>query len=275
MQKEKLSLLDKFEAISSHLAPRKTKLSRPTLWHWDIRPPNMFVINGQITSIIDWQDAWIGPFFLQARRPPIVDHHGDLMLRLPEGYEDIADRDEKARITKQVESSILLWCHENETKVQNPELHELLSLPQFHRRQKTVAFASELSDGDVTPLRGCLIDFLRYVTLLTSMVPDVRTLLNINSHWSELDTGIECPIQFSASEVMTHDEEAKKWNENADFWSSLEGFVSRDGWTSLENYHDALRFFEELRENGLEQLSGADLVDFELRSRWADRGADE
>ncbi|WPG97483.1 Hypothetical protein R9X50_00025900 [Acrodontium crateriforme] len=131
----------------------------------------MFVDSCQITSIIDWQDAWI-------------------VLRLPEGYEAIADRDEKARIAKHVESSILRWWHEDETRVQNPELHKLLSLSRFHRRQKTVAFASELSDGDVTPLRGCLIDLLR--------------------DRSEFDTGVECPIQFSASELMTHGEEATK-----------------------------------------------------------------
>jgi hypothetical protein len=28
------------------------------------------------------------------------------------------------------------------------------------------------------------------------------------------------------------------WNEQADFWDRLEGFVARDGWTSNETYKD-------------------------------------
>lgn len=129
-------------------------------------------------------------------------------------------------------------------------------------------FASELSDGDIIPLRGCLIDLSRYV-LPISVVPDIEALLTTCSHWEELETGVECPIRFSPSELRTHDEDAQSWNENADFWSSLDGFVSRDGWTSLENYQDAPRFFQQLRDQGLSQLSASDLVDFELQSRWA------
>jgi hypothetical protein len=53
--------------------------------------------------------------------------------------------------------------------------------------------------------------------------------LTLSSDWNELDTGIDCPVQFSAGELADHDKEAKIWNENADFWSALDGFVSRDG----------------------------------------------
>jgi hypothetical protein len=104
LQNEKLSTLDKFESICSHLTPRTPQLSRPTIWHWDIRPDNLFVDNGHITDMIDWQDAWIGPFFLQARRPRLVDHHGEMTLTLPDHYETIEDPDEKARVADHVES---------------------------------------------------------------------------------------------------------------------------------------------------------------------------
>lgn len=94
-------------------------------------------------------------------------------------------------------------------------------------------------------------------------------LLIILRPWHELGTGLECPIQFSPGELRNHEEDAKSWNENADFWSSLDGSVSRDGWTSFENYQDALLFWQELIDQGLRRLSGADLDEFELQSRWA------
>jgi hypothetical protein len=163
LQNEKLSTLDKFEAICSHLTPRTPQFSRPTILHWDIRPDNLFVDNSHITDIIDWQDAWIAPFFLQARRPRLVEHHGEMTLTLPDHYEPIEDADEKARVADHVEKSILLWCYERKNKVRHAELHALFHLPQAQKRKDTVAFAAELSDGEVTPLRGCLVELKRCV----------------------------------------------------------------------------------------------------------------
>ena len=171
LQNEKLSTLDKFEAICSHLTPRAPQLSRPTIWHWDIRPDNLFVDNGHITDMIDWQDAWIGPFFLNARRPRLVDHQGEIALTLLDHYETIEDPDEKARVADHVEKSILLWCYERKTKVRHAELHALFHLPQAQKRKDTVASASELSDGEVTPLRGCLVELKRYVLTFSLSSP--------------------------------------------------------------------------------------------------------
>jgi hypothetical protein len=86
LQHQKLSTLEKFESICSNLPPKASSFSRPTIWHWDIRPDNLFAEDGHITSIIDWQDTWIGPFFLQARRPRLVDHHGEVTLHLQDHY---------------------------------------------------------------------------------------------------------------------------------------------------------------------------------------------
>lgn len=166
LPKDKLAILAKFEAISSHLLPRENHLNRPTLWHWDIRPPNLFIENGKISTIIDWQDVWIGPLSLQARRPRLVDYDGEMVLKLPDNCEDMMDPDEKARITDRVEKSILLWCYDNETKTEIPGLHKLYHLPLIEKRKQTVTFASELSDGDITPLKGCLIGLNLHVPFL-------------------------------------------------------------------------------------------------------------
>lgn len=196
-----------------------------------------------------------------------------MVLRLSDNYEEITDADEKALITDRLEKSIILWCYENEMKKENLELHRLFNLPPTEERKQAVTFASELSHGDVIPLRGCFIDLSRYVALVF-VVPGIEALLTTCRRWDGLETGLECPIQFSPSELRDHDEDAKSWNENADFWSSLDGSVSQDGLTSLENYQDALRVFQELRDQGLNQLSGSDLVDFEQQSRWVTKNDD-
>ena len=46
-------------------------------------------------------------------------------------------------------------------------------------------------------------------------------------------------------------QDGEGWNEQADFWDRLEGFVARDGWTSNETYEEALEMFAGLREEGL------------------------
>lgn len=61
--------------VADYLLPKGDQI-RSTLWHWDIHAPNMFVHKDCITSLIDWQDTWAGPLFLQARSPQLVDYNG-------------------------------------------------------------------------------------------------------------------------------------------------------------------------------------------------------
>lgn len=64
-----------------------------------------------------------------------------------------------------------------------------------------------------------------------------------------------CPITFSDEELKSHYRDAEGWNEIADFWDSLDGFVHRDGWTSNQNYEKAYKMFVELREQTFEDLT--------------------
>jgi hypothetical protein len=91
------------------------------------------------------------------------------------------------------------------------------------------------------------------------------------SHWDEIDTKIPCPIEFTDEELKVHIQDGEGWNENADFWDSLQEFVQRDGWTANEHYEQALQMFAELREQGLQSLSGEERVAFEEGTRWAVR----
>lgn len=59
--------------------------------------------------------------------------------------------------------------------------------------------------------------------------------------------------------------------QRANFWDSIAGLVSRDGWTSNETYDQALEMFTEFREEGLKNLTGEERVTFEEQTRWAER----
>lgn len=159
----RLSLLDKYDAIIPYLPPSNPDLNRATLSHWDLRAPNIFVEDGRITSLIDWQDTWVGPLFMQERRPQLIEYHGEIMLRLPDYYETMEQKEEKAKLTDKVERSILYWYYGRETQKKNPTLQELFELHLARMRREIVLFASEVWEGETTPLRECLYQVYRSV----------------------------------------------------------------------------------------------------------------
>ncbi|EME87090.1 uncharacterized protein MYCFIDRAFT_152052 [Pseudocercospora fijiensis CIRAD86] len=248
----RLALLDKFDAVSAYLPPSNTNLDKAALSHWDLRAPNIFVKDGRITSLIDWQDNWVEPFFMQEKRPQLIDYHGELMLRLPDDYETMQDKDEKKKVCNKVQKSLVYWRYGRQTQRQNPVLRELFDLPLARVRRETVSFASNISHGEALPLR--------------------ESLYQLQQQWPNLQPGLPCPITFTPEEISAHTRISAKWNDDVDFWSPLKGFVSRDGYVSNENYDDARKFFAELRDAGLEQFRGKELRDFEEGSRWAETG---
>jgi hypothetical protein len=84
-----------------------------------------------------------------------------------------------------------------------------------------------------------------------------------------MDINTPCPIHFTEEDIQNHMRDGEGWNEQADFWDGLEGFVARDGWTSTERYEEALELFAELRDDGLKQFTGQEREDFEKQTRWA------
>ncbi|KAI7251765.1 Uracil-regulated protein, partial [Hortaea werneckii] len=247
----RLSLLHKFEAVSAYLPPSQQSLNRGTLFHWDLRAANLFVKDGRITSLIDWQDAWIAPLFMQERRPQLLEYDGEIMLRLPGHFEMIENKAEKAKVQTQVERSILSWYYHRVVRERLPALQELFDLPLARVRRETVLLASDIWECETIPLRECLYQLQR--------------------QWDKLNTNVACPIHFSSQGIEAHEEASSDWNDRAKFWASLSGFVSQDGYTSLEDYEEARKLFKELREEGLQSLSGKELAEFEDQSKWVER----
>ena len=132
----------------------------------------------RITSLIDWQETWAGPLFLQFRHPKLVDYNEEVLLKLPENYEGLEEGDEKARIRKQVERSIVIYTYETETKKTNSLLSEILHIPYGRTKRETVEFAANTWDRDIIPFRQCLIRIERFVH---SHFRRIRILLTWNT----------------------------------------------------------------------------------------------
>ena len=88
-------------------------------------------------------------------------------------------------------------------------------------------------------------------------------LLMLARYWADLGTGVPCPIKFLAQELEAHKQISEGWNETADFWSSLDGYVSSDGYTAHEDYDEARNMFSDMRKKGMATLEGKELADFD------------
>lgn len=159
----RLSLINKFQAIGPYIPPGDPTLDKATLSHPDLQLPSIFVKDGRVSSIVDWQSAWVNPLFMQERRPHWINYYGELVLRLPYSYETMEDEDEKACLRDKVERSLIYWNYNERTKKRNPVLSGIFDLPMASTRRETVVFASHLWDKDVMLLRECLTRLCRCV----------------------------------------------------------------------------------------------------------------
>ena len=81
---------------------------------------------------------------------------------------------------------------------------------------------------------------------------------------------VQCPYHFSSEEISQHRKDGEGFNETQDFWDALESKVARSGWTTHENFDDAVKYFALLRRTGLETLVGKEREEFELLTRWVE-----
>ncbi|EER39391.1 phosphotransferase enzyme family protein [Histoplasma capsulatum H143] len=219
---EHTQLLQRYLASISSLLPNDPDLLRSVLWHPDLHDGNIFIHEGKISSIIDWQSVWTGPLMLQARTPQLINYNVDIMLKLPENFKEL-DNGEKRRIRDQVSKSIQLYIYEHGTGRRNPLLNKARRQPFGKTLAQLADFAGNSWDDDILPFRDCLISLER--------------------NWFELGTTNPCPFHFSEDEIRQHHEDGEGFNETQDFWDSVEEVVgllppriSIQQWTTFPNY---------------------------------------
>jgi hypothetical protein len=155
-----IALWNSYLAVASFLPPQSSRQTRPTLWHPDMSFPKVFVSENRITSLIDWEHAWIGPLFWQAQQARVVGGgYSERQLEYPEGYEDFDDKMKRAYKWK-VEISRVLEQYEERTKAFNRDLYDVWNVPQAHLRRETIKHASDTWEADIMPFRLSLIRIL-------------------------------------------------------------------------------------------------------------------
>ncbi|KAF2476201.1 kinase-like protein [Lindgomyces ingoldianus] len=158
-----IDLLEKYLSVIAQLLPEQPELLTPMLWHRDLHTSNLFIHEGKISSVIDWQSCWVGPLILRARAPRLLDYNGEIMLKLPPAYEEMPE-DERRLVECQVQQSIQVYSYEHKTAGRNPLLDRVLRYPQGKILSNVVDFASTSWNGDILPLRDSLIRIERYET---------------------------------------------------------------------------------------------------------------
>lgn len=242
-----IDLLQKYLSVVGKLLPAEEDLLLPTLWHRDLHRGNVFVLEGQVSSIIDWQCVWVGPRILRARTPQLVEYNGEIQMKLPENFKQL-DQKEKDRVREAVRRSILLYIYETSTAKQNPSLYKVMRYPNGKTLEQLVEFPNNSWEGDILPFR--------------------EVLIRIQRDWHLIHETSSCPYHFSSEDIAQHLRDGEEFNENADFWDNLEGRVHRSGYTSNEDFQDAVAYFSQLRRVGLETLVGKERESFGRQTRW-------
>ncbi|KAL4785959.1 hypothetical protein BJX76DRAFT_366412 [Aspergillus varians] len=235
-----ISLLQWYLEVAPYLLPGDPDLVAPHLWHTDLHSGNIFVENGHLSSVIDWQGTRIAPLILQARHPRLVSYNGDLVLKAPANFKDL-EPNAKSRVQEQMSRSIILYLYEKQISKEVPLLDKAIRFHHGRTRCEPIQFVGDTWDDDILPLR--------------------ESLIRVEKYWNELGFDFPCPIHFTGNELRIHAEESEGWNDVQDFCDSVSDIISRDGWTPNDRY-DALALFTELRETGLRSMIGKQREDF-------------
>ncbi|KAF2728298.1 hypothetical protein EJ04DRAFT_546854 [Polyplosphaeria fusca] len=137
-----IDLLEKFISIIPLITPKEDEIVSARLWHPDFHAGNIFIDKtGMITSLIDWQGALIGPIFISANPPKVLDYSIDLLMELPDNYKQL-EEDRKAKLRRQVSQLILIEAYETRSASQNPLMYRLMRYPNSKTLKELVAFVS-------------------------------------------------------------------------------------------------------------------------------------
>lgn len=151
-----ISLLQKYLKVAPYLLPNDPAVVAPYIWHTDLHSGNIFVHDGKISSVIDWQGLWAAPLILQARHPRLVDYNGEVILKAPANFKHL-DPAEKIRIRGCMSSSILLYLYEKQIAKEIPRLDKVLRFDHGRTRCDPILFVGDTWDDELLPLRESLI----------------------------------------------------------------------------------------------------------------------
>lgn len=247
---EHIDSLEKYLRIAPYLVPRETRFHKPILRHPDLQPSNIFVSEDlDIVGIIDWQHCSILPQFLAAGIPKYFqNYHDEESLRfvppqLPQNLAEM-DSEEQCEALERFRRRHLHFFYLGFTQRFNPTYFEALDRRTDLLTRKLFSHAGEPWEGNNIPLRTDLI----YITQIW------QELLEENGYDKE-DMPLS-PISFTEPEaqntinILLQQEETDAQLENI---QNTIG-INADGWTSNEEYEDAVERAKLVKKQGLESL---------------------
>lgn len=196
-----IELLSQFLQFATFLAPTDSALSTPTLRHPDFSLATILLVPGssRIASIIDWQDAFIFPLFMQAGYPAFCEHDYSQtqsleIPKLPENFPTLSIEEQIQAKTKfRLDEANLYYTAA--TGVYNDEHMKALRLPYRSMRQYLIQQTGYPWDADVINLRAALVG------ITTPYV------------WHGISSS-PCPLSFSDEERENAMAESSEWNES-------------------------------------------------------------
>ena len=256
----KLSVLNDYLKVASFLLPADKSILSACLWHNDLHIDNIFVNPKkptEITCLIDWQSAHVGPLFIQAGHPSFLDFEGPKMQwfdapSLPDGF-DSMNEIEQERTKSLLSQQSLFKAYEILSLQSNKKVYHAL------RHQKSL---------------GCQV-----ITFAGNMLQDGEPLvkgqlMQVQREWHALPAvraqGCPpCPLHFTSEDFLAHETEEAKWVQGMELMTQILeslGTVDRGwhGWVETETYAHFKEKLDSVREEFLDQLSETE----EDRPKW-------
>jgi hypothetical protein len=220
-------LLD-YLKVAPYLIPKAEELHVPIIRHPDLSPSNIFISDsGNITGIIDWQNATILPIFLQAKIPKYFQNYGD-------------DDSENFRRPKLAEDFDAMTDHEKEIEM---ELYRRRQVHYFY-----VGYTSRLNKAhfDAMGKHNLVVRNQLYDTAGRPWEGDNNSLqaqlIKTLAHWSEFCSSEDRPpVQYSQAEVEACLARDTKQMNADEQMQEIRNFIGIDieGWVQNENFENA------------------------------------
>ncbi|EAT88561.1 hypothetical protein HBH56_242210 [Parastagonospora nodorum] len=264
-----LKLLESYQLLTPHLLPKDPAhhFNQPTLRHPDLTPGNMFITpeTGRISCLIDWQHAIIQPQLLAAGYPRAFENPDDELspeLVEPQLPEDLASlpAEEKVVARELYRRRLLFFGY----RVLNGHFnqHHITALrdPLLLGRQMLVDRAGRQWEGNLITLKGAIIRAAEFWEHL----PDVDD--------------IKCPIRFDQTELDEFAENEDSWLKMSvavEQWQKRVCNMTEEGWVRNEDYEEAKKKLQDLKEEIRLQCEGDEEDIQAFRRGWPFRDREE
>ena len=256
-----IQLLQQFLCVLPYILPPSKDIASPVLWHPDLHPNKIFVDQTdptKISGILDWQEVWAAPLFIQAQFPLIFNCDGPYTWgavepKLPDDFDLLAESDKESALNRLSEERLKKF-YEVASRKFNPLVFKAMD-------------AMRNEDDPTT--------FIFYIvgqTWVDGPIPLKELLIQIYQEWDWIaerrGTAVPCPISFTQEEIAEAKQQAEVWAAAFKEFDGLRArIVGKDGWVSHNEYDKAMAQFETHKEtledlqSRLDHLSGARSAD--------------